>query len=128
MTLREIFGTDGIRGPAGEGWLSLPSVAAVGRVAGQVLGHPGSVALTGHDGRRSGPEIEAALGAGLSEAGVRVVSAGRITTPGLAWLTRRGHRQLHPVVGPPFDPITVQPPMHGRTQPASRSRHARIPS
>jgi len=104
VTVREIFGTDGIRGPAGEGWLSLPSVAAVGRVAGQVLGHPGSVALSGHDGRRSGPEIEAALCAGLSEAGVRVVSTGRITTPGLAWLTRRGHYLLGAMISASHNP------------------------
>ena len=102
--MKEIFGTDGIRGRAGEGWLSLPSVAAIGRMAGEVLGHPGSVALLGHDGRRSGPEIEAALAAGLAEAGVRVVSAGRITTPGLAWLTRHGHYLLGAMISASHNP------------------------
>jgi phosphoglucosamine mutase len=45
-------------------------------------------ALTGHDGRESGPGLEAALASGLASQGARVVSAGLMTTPGLAVLAR----------------------------------------
>ena len=87
-----IFGTDGIRGRAGVGWLSEDNVALLGRVAGEVLGAQtpaggGKRVLLGHDGRRSGPKLEAALARGLSAAGLQPVSAGLISTPGLALLT-----------------------------------------
>ncbi len=87
----EIFGTDGIRGRAGEDWLAAGAVCAVGRAAGEVLrDRDGALrAVTGHDGRRSGPELEAALAAGLAQAGYSVRSAGLITTPGLAIVARR---------------------------------------
>ena len=85
-----IFGTDGIRGKAGEGWLTAANVSALGRHAGEVLseGAKERRALVGHDGRRSGPELESALARGLAAAGFRVASAGLITTPGLALMTR----------------------------------------
>jgi phosphoglucosamine mutase len=85
-----IFGTDGIRGLAGEGWLSADNVARLGRAAGRVLGARISTrrALLGHDGRASGPELERALARGLAEGDFHVESAGLITTPGLASMTR----------------------------------------
>jgi phosphoglucosamine mutase len=88
--LARIFGTDGIRGRAGEGWLSPAGVAAVGRAAGEVLARRDGRrrALLGHDGRRSGPELAAALAHGLRSKGFEVASAGLITTPGLALATR----------------------------------------
>ena len=83
MTEGEIFGTDGIRGLAGEGWLSAAAVHAVGVAAGEVMSHGAhSPALLGHDGRRSGPPLEAALAAGLAQAGIEARSGGMITTPG----------------------------------------------
>jgi len=85
-----IFGTDGIRGRAGEGWLTAAAVSTLGRAAGRVLGRSNSPrrAVLGHDGRRSGPGLEAALGRGLAAGGFVTVSAGLITTPGLAFLVR----------------------------------------
>lgn len=80
-----LFGTDGIRGTYGEGWLTAERVARLGRTIGQVLGNGATGrALLGHDGRRSGPILEAALARGLGETGVEVTSAGLITTPALA--------------------------------------------
>jgi phosphoglucosamine mutase len=90
-----IFGTDGIRGRAGEAWLAHDKVAAIGVAAGAVLlerrvrradGRPR--ALLGHDGRRSGPELEAELASGLAASGFEVASVGLISTPGLALLVR----------------------------------------
>lgn len=96
-----IFGTDGIRGRAGEGWLSAAGASAVGRTAALVLKRRGKLGaargrgshvLLGHDGRRSGPELEAALARGLASQGLSSTSAGLITTPGLALLARiEGH-------------------------------------
>jgi phosphoglucosamine mutase len=84
-----IFGTDGIRGRAGEGWLTPARVALLGRALGELLPRTRARrALLGHDGRRSGPELECALAYGLSSTGFAVTSAGLITTPGLATLTR----------------------------------------
>ena len=100
-----IFGTDGIRGRAGEGWLTLGAVARVGHAAGTVLGLGGSRrALLGHDGRRSGPELERALASGLSAAGVEVHSAGLIPTPGLAWLTRDRDFELGAMISASHNP------------------------
>lgn len=95
-----IFGTDGIRGRAGEGWLTTEAVATLGHSIGTVLRERGvreeapRRALLGNDGRHSGPELERALARGLGAAGFEVISAGLITTPGLAWLTRSGDFRL----------------------------------
>lgn len=99
-----IFGTDGIRGRAHEGWLSLEAVAAVGRAAGEVLAPAGGRALIGHDGRRSGPDLERALAAGLRAAGVEPVSAGLTTTPGLAWSVLVGSDVLGAMVSASHNP------------------------
>ncbi|MEZ5980044.1 MAG: phosphoglucosamine mutase [Planctomycetota bacterium] len=89
MTSR-LFGTDGIRGRAGDGPLEEGRVSALGRSIGAVLKGRSRepFALLGNDGRRSGPAIEAALARGLAAAGFAVRSAGLITTPGLAWVGR----------------------------------------
>lgn len=85
MTER-IFGTDGVRGEAGQGWLALDRVSALGRAVGRVLAKQadGRRAILGHDGRASGPDIAQALANGLAEAEFESVFAGLITTPGLA--------------------------------------------
>jgi phosphoglucosamine mutase len=91
MTLEtdRLFGTDGIRGRAGEGWLVPERVSALGRSAGRLLGRTQAPrALLGHDGRRSGPPLEAALARGLAAAGFGCTSAGLTTTPGLATMAR----------------------------------------
>jgi phosphoglucosamine mutase len=87
------FGTDGIRGVAGE--LLTPEFAVqVGRAAAAVLAgkvgrHP--LFVIGRDTRLSGPMLEAGLTAGLTSGGARVETAGIIPTPGLAALvTQRG--------------------------------------
>jgi phosphoglucosamine mutase len=110
---QRIFGTDGIRGRAGEGWLTVPAVTALGAAVGDVLGtdrrngaqrRASRRALLGHDGRRSGPELEAALGRGLSTHGFAVASAGLITTPGLALLTRLQGFQIGAMVSASHNP------------------------
>ncbi len=89
QTHEEIFGTDGIRGRALEGWLSPKAVEALGRAAGTVLGNAcaGKRALIAHDGRASAEELGAALARGFAHAGLAPESAGLLPTPGLAWLS-----------------------------------------
>ena len=76
MASARIFGTDGIRGRAFEGWLSEASVSALGRAVGRahkphMEAGDKPVALLGHDGRASGPVLEAAL-ARVSLAGAQL--------------------------------------------------------
>lgn len=103
-----IFGTDGIRGRAGEGWLSLDGVATLGRAAGKVLGRKddGSArsVLIGHDGRHSGPELQDALTCGLVEQGFEVTSVGLISTPGLALLTRFADHRFGAMISASHNP------------------------
>lgn len=96
MAPERIFGTDGVRGRAGEGWLAEDRVSALGRAVGRIhlpLSAPPTSggrprAVLGHDGRASGPVLQAALARGLTAAGFDVVSAGLISSPGLALLAR----------------------------------------
>jgi phosphoglucosamine mutase len=87
---KQLFGTDGIRGVAGQPPLDRRTVHAVGLALGKDLvdrGHLGE-ALIGMDTRESGPWIAAELAAGLAARGVRSRFAGVVTTPGVAYLTR----------------------------------------
>ena len=88
--MRQLFGTDGIRGVAGEYPLDQRTVLAIGCALGQRLGARERAArvVLGQDTRESGAWISSALAAGLESANVAVVSAGVITTPGIAYLTR----------------------------------------
>ncbi|MCS7024020.1 MAG: phosphoglucosamine mutase [Bryobacteraceae bacterium] len=88
---RQLFGTDGIRGVAGEPPLDPPTVFGVGLALGQwaVAAHgPSSEVLLGIDTRESSPWIAETLAAGLLEQGARIRFAGVITTPGVAFLTK----------------------------------------
>lgn len=85
-----IFGTDGIRGRALEGWLAPDAIEALGRAAGAVLGpnaNGEARALVAHDGRASADELQRAFARGLAEAGIATTTAELLPTPGLAWLT-----------------------------------------
>ena len=79
MTLR--FGTDGVRGVANQE-LTPELVVALGRAAAEVLGTGRFV--IGRDTRRSGPQLEAALAAGLAAEGVAVELLGVVPTPAVA--------------------------------------------
>ncbi|MBK7926765.1 MAG: phosphoglucosamine mutase [Bryobacterales bacterium] len=92
---RQLFGTDGIRGVAGEYPLDRKTVYAVGRALGRwanrhaVEGGEAEV-LIGIDTRESGPWIARLLAAALAETRVSTHYAGLITTPGVAYLTKTG--------------------------------------
>jgi len=85
---RELFGTDGIRGIPGKYPLDDHTLLWVGRSLGGYLrrqGRPSRV-LIGMDTRESGPHIAGQIAAGLREEGAAAVSAGVISTPGVACL------------------------------------------
>jgi phosphoglucosamine mutase len=87
---RQLFGTDGIRGIAGEFPLTTESTYLIGRALGHDLirGTPRAQAVMGQDTRESSGWIADRVAAGLSALGVDVHSAGVITTPGVAYLAR----------------------------------------
>ncbi len=90
---KRLFGTDGIRGVAGEWPLDPPTVTALGlALADDLIRHDlgDKPILLGMDTRESGPAIAAQLAAALAERCVLVKFAGVITTPGVAYLTRTG--------------------------------------
>ena len=90
---KRLFGTDVIRGVAGEPPLDPATIAALGIALGHDLqrhnqaSHP---VLLGMDTRESGPAIAAQLAHGLAQRNVEVAFAGVVTTPGVAYLTRTG--------------------------------------
>jgi len=83
------FGTDGIRGRAGEAPLDPATVQTIGRAIVRALGVPGPRVLIGRDTRESGPSIEQHLAAGLAAEGAHPESAGVIPTPAIAHLARQ---------------------------------------
>ena len=83
------FGTDGIRGVAGQPPLDGPTVYAIGLALAHTLKAttPSPRVLLGMDTRESSDSIAAILTAGLTAGGATVESAGVITTPAIAFLT-----------------------------------------
>lgn len=88
---KQLFGTDGIRGVPGEYPLDDPTLDRVGLALGGYLGSQGARprVLIGRDTRESGPHIAERIARGLATAGAEPVSAGVLTTPGVAWLVNR---------------------------------------
>jgi phosphoglucosamine mutase len=90
----QLFGTDGVRGVAGEYPLDRTTVEKLARALGIALSRSSAgrplKAVLGEDTRESSSWISAAAAAGLRTAGVEVSYAGVITTPGVAFLTRQG--------------------------------------
>ena len=83
----KLFGTDGLRGRAGEFPLDPPSVRRLGEELGRRLAARGAGrVVVGGDTRESTPWILGALAAGLRESTCGVAAAGVITTPGIAEL------------------------------------------
>jgi phosphoglucosamine mutase len=87
---RQLFGTDGIRGVAGEFPLTKQSTYLIGRALGHDLVRvtPKAQAVIGQDTRESSRWIADRVAEGLAAVGVDVHSAGVITTPGVAYLAR----------------------------------------
>jgi phosphoglucosamine mutase len=96
--MARLFGTDGVRGVAGQD-LTSQLALDVSRAAASVLHGSGAfeakesagrrpLAVVGRDPRASGEFLEAAVVAGLAGSGVDVLRLGVIPTPAVAFLTR----------------------------------------
>ena len=95
---KQLFGTDGIRGTPGEYPLTDNMLYWTGRALGESIAESiaatagpagiGARVMFGMDTRESGPHLAQLIAEGLAAAGVASVSAGVITTPGVACLVR----------------------------------------
>lgn len=89
--MKKLFGTDGMRGEAGDFPLDAATVETVGASLAtrlrEKLGRTPLIVI-GRDTRESGEWLEQALIAGAAKAGAGLKSAGVITTPGVAYLAR----------------------------------------
>jgi phosphoglucosamine mutase len=87
---KKLFGTDGIRGAAGEYPLDPKTTYALGEALGSwAAKHHGSPEIViGMDTRESSESLARQVAGGLVRAGVKPRFAGLITTPGVAYLTR----------------------------------------
>src|ERR1035438_7082089 len=90
--MRQLFGTDGMRGVAGEYPLDLPTTFAVGVALAKWVKnrHASPEIVIGMDTRESGVSIAESVAGGLESQGVAARFAGLITTPGIAHVTRTG--------------------------------------
>jgi phosphoglucosamine mutase len=89
--MRQLFGTDGIRGRADEFPLDDPTMAALGEVLARRLRstrEPHPEILLGMDTRESAPRIARALAAGIERGRGKPTLIGVVPTPGVAFLCR----------------------------------------
>jgi phosphoglucosamine mutase len=105
---RQLFGTDGIRGVAGEFPLTTESTFLIGRALGHDLlrTNPHSRVVIGQDTRESSRWIADRVTSGLMSLGVEVHSAGVITTPGVAYLARSRNFDAGVVISASHNPWT----------------------
>jgi phosphoglucosamine mutase len=105
---RQLFGTDGIRGVAGEFPLTLESTYLIGRALGHDLirSNPRPSVVIGQDTRESSSWIADRVTLGLASSGCEVHSAGVITTPGVAYLARSRKYAAGVVISASHNPWT----------------------
>jgi|FLOH01.1.fsa_nt_gi phosphoglucosamine mutase len=111
MSIPRLFGTDGMRGKAGTYPLVPELLERLGfvlatRIHGDDPAHPGEPhrVLIGHDGRKSGETLVAAVAAGLTRGGIDVDVLGLAPTPCIAYLTFSGPYQAGVVVSASHNP------------------------
>jgi phosphoglucosamine mutase len=106
--IRQLFGTDGIRGVAGEFPLTQDSVYWIGQALGHDLLRVNAEArvVIGQDTRASGQWIADRFLQGLASVEVETRSAGVITTPGVAFLARSQKFDAGVVISASHNPWT----------------------
>jgi phosphoglucosamine mutase len=100
---RLLFGTDGVRGIAGE-FLTAELALALARVAAERLGVDAPRALIVRDTRESGEMLEAAVAAGVAAAGGEAIVGGIVPTPGAPLLIERHGFDLGVVLSASHNP------------------------
>jgi phosphoglucosamine mutase len=102
-----LFGTDGVRGTAGQYPLDAATVRRLGAALVRALPHgtESPRLLLGRDTRESGAWIEAELAHGAAGEGAAVTSAGVVPTPAIAYLTRTGSYDAGVVISASHNPF-----------------------
>ncbi|REJ77813.1 MAG: phosphoglucosamine mutase [Acidobacteria bacterium] len=106
--MTKLFGTDGIRSRSGSFPLDEETLRIIGfALAERLRGSEGEETrfITGRDTRESGAAIESAIHSGIRAAGGSAVSAGVITTPGVAFLTSNGRFNAGIVISASHNPF-----------------------
>jgi phosphoglucosamine mutase len=98
-----LFGTDGVRGVAGE-HLTADLALDLGRAAATIAEADAPQVLIVRDTRESGEMLEAALAAGIAAGGGHALLGGVLPTPGAAILVRRHGFDLAAVVSASHNP------------------------
>jgi phosphoglucosamine mutase len=98
-----LFGTDGVRGVAGE-FLTADLALGLGRAAAKVSPAETPQVLIVRDTRESGEMLEAALAAGIGAGGGHALLGGVLPTPGASVLVRRYGFDLAAVVSASHNP------------------------
>jgi phosphoglucosamine mutase len=99
----KLFGTDGVRGVAGE-VLTAELAVALGRASTSASRVETPQVLIVRDTRESGEMLEASLAAGVAAAGGNALLGGVLPTPGAALLLRRYEFDLAAVVSASHNP------------------------
>jgi phosphoglucosamine mutase len=98
-----LFGTDGVRGVAGE-FLTADLALKLGRAAALTSSAEHPQVLIVRDTRESGEMLEAALAAGIAAGGGHALLAGVLPTPGASVLVRRYGFDIAAVVSASHNP------------------------
>jgi len=101
--VRKLFGTDGVRGVAGE-LLTAELAMRLGAAATRVVGGERPRVLVIRDTRESGEMLEAALAAGIASAGADVLLGGVLPTPAAPLLIARYGLDLAAVISASHNP------------------------
>jgi phosphoglucosamine mutase len=100
---KKLFGTDGVRGVAGE-FLTAELALALGRAAAALAPAEAPQVLIVRDPRESGEMLEASLAAGVAAGGGDALLGGVLPTPGASLLLRRYGFDLAAVVSASHNP------------------------
>jgi len=103
VTVRKLFGTDGVRGVAGE-LLTAELALALGAAATREIGGARPRVLVIRDPRESGAMLESALAAGVASAGGDVLLGGVLPTPAAPLLLGRYGFDLAAVISASHNP------------------------
>jgi len=104
--MRNLFGTDGIRGTANQGPLTPSTLVEIAQAAGKCYskGKHRHTVVIGKDTRLSGYMIEAALAAGFLSVGMDVIYLGPVPTPAVSFLTRSLRADLGVMISASHNP------------------------
>jgi phosphoglucosamine mutase len=101
---RQLFGTDGVRGRAGD-FLTAEIALALARTAVARADAERPQVLVVRDTRESGTMLESAMAAGVTEAGGDVLLGGVLPTPAAPLLVRRHGLHMAAVISASHNPF-----------------------